>query len=68
MLEKFEKWSRYIAEELPGHETRYDENALVVTKDGTEIAKVDYNNGRYDVSGSDLPAVEKLTSITQHHR
>lgn len=68
MLERFEKWSEYIAAELPDYETKYNENALVVTKDGLEAAVVSYNDGRYDVSGNDLPAVEKVTSITQHHR
>lgn len=68
MLEKFEKWTHYIDGELPAYTTEYNENALVLKKDGLESARVDYNDGRYDVSGSDLPAVEVLTSITQHHR
>ncbi|WP_028297136.1 hypothetical protein [Olivibacter sitiensis] len=68
MLSKFEKWSGYIAEELPGYQTKYDENALVVSKDGVDAVVVSYNSGRYDITGQDLPAVEKVTSITQHHR
>ncbi len=70
MLEHFVKWAKEInetSEEWNGYEARYSRDAFVVLNAaGTEAARVDYNDGRYDVSGADLSAVERITKLSSH--
>lgn len=67
MLERFEKWAEAIEHNWSGYSTSYNKDVFIVydqLKD--EVARIDYNNGRYDISGKDLVAVKKLTDLTQH--
>lgn len=67
MLERFSKWAQEIDDEWIGYSTTYDKEAFIVYDSlKNEVARVDFNDGRYDVSGDDIPIVEKLTAITQH--
>ncbi|GAA4780692.1 hypothetical protein GCM10023231_04800 [Olivibacter ginsenosidimutans] len=67
MLERFAKWAEEIDREWTGYSTTYDKEAFIVYDSlKNEVARVDFNDGRYDVSGTDVPLVEKLTAITQH--
>lgn len=36
------------------------ENSLIVNFDSVELARIDYDNGRYTVTGTDKDAVEQL--------
>jgi len=67
MLERFAKWADIIDQEWDAYSTYYDKDVfLVYDAMKNEVARIDYNNGRYDISGNDIPLVEQLTSITQH--
>ncbi|WP_134091185.1 hypothetical protein [Olivibacter sp. XZL3] len=67
MLERFAKWAEEIDREWTGYSTTYDKESFIVFDNlKNEVARVDYNDGRYDVSGNNTPIVERLTSITQH--
>jgi len=67
MLERFAKWAQEIENEWAGYSTTYDKQAFIVYDSlKNEVARVDFNDGRYDVSGDNIPLVEKLTYITQH--
>jgi len=67
MLERFAKWAEEIDHEWKGYSTTYNKQAFIVYDSlKNEVARVDYNDGRYDVSGDHIPLVERLTDITQH--
>jgi len=67
MLERFAKWADEIDREWTSYSTSYDKEIFIVYDDlKKEVARIDYNNGRYDISGNDLQVVEKLTDLTQH--
>ncbi|MFC6099295.1 hypothetical protein [Olivibacter domesticus] len=67
MLERFAKWADEIDQEWASYSTSYDKEVFIVYDHlKNEVARIDYNNGRYDISGDDLPAVKKLTDLTQH--
>ncbi|QNL52162.1 hypothetical protein H8S90_11610 [Olivibacter sp. SDN3] len=68
MLERFEKWAEEIEGNWTGYSITYDKQSFIVydtTK--KELARIDYNDGRYDITGDDLPTVQKLTDLI-HHR
>lgn len=67
MLERFAKWADEIDREWASYSTSYDKEIFIVYDSlKKEVARIDYNNGRYDISGNDLHVVEKLTDLTQH--
>ena len=67
MLERFAKWADEIDQEWANYSTSYDKEIFIVYDNlKNEVARIDYNNGRYDISGNDLRVVEKLTDLTQH--
>lgn len=67
MLEIFSKWAEQIDNEWPNHSTSYDKQVFIVYDNlKKEVARVDYNDGRFDISGDDLPTVKRLTDLTQH--
>lgn len=68
MLEQFEKWAKEIDSNWAEHTITYDKQAFIIY-DATkkELARIDYNDGRYDISGEDIPTVQKLTDLV-HHR
>lgn len=70
MLEHFKKWADAINnddQEWSGCNARYDRKALIVMDNDrhAELARIDFNDGRYDISGINKPVVEKLTIMTQ---
>lgn len=67
MLERFAKWAQEIDQEWLGYSTTYDKQSFIVFDSlKNEVARIDYNDGRYDISGNDTSLVEKLTNMTQH--
>lgn len=67
MLERFEKWAQVIDHDWTGYSTSYDKKAFIVYDTlKNEAARIDYNDGRYDISGDNLTAVKKLTDLTNH--
>lgn len=67
MLERFEKWAQAIDHDWSGYTTSYNKEAFILYDQlKNEVARIDYNDGRYDISGNDLTAVQKLTDLTQH--
>jgi|GEM_PF-1071138 len=67
MLERFAKWAEEIDQHWIGYSTTYNTEAFILYDSlKNEVARIDYNDGRYDISGTDIPVVEKLTDLTQH--
>lgn len=60
-MNKFQNWATEINKDWNGayHATASDE-ALIVNLENNEVARIDYNNGRYTVTGTDKEAVEQL--------
>ena len=61
MLQKFQTWASEINKDWSSEysATAMDE-AVIVNNDGKEVARIDYDNGRYTVTGTDKDAVEQL--------
>jgi hypothetical protein len=60
-MNKFQTWATEINKDWIGHyKATATENALIVTSNTEEVARIDYNNGRYTVTGTDKNAVEQL--------
>lgn len=58
---KFKTWASEISKDwVGGYTAAATDDALTVTLDTEEVARIDYNNGRYAVTGTDQNAVEQL--------
>lgn len=65
MENKLSTWAAEINKDwTPGYTASATEQALIVTYKSEEIARIDYNGGRYSVSGNDKDAVESLEYMT----
>lgn len=59
--QKFKNWATEINKDwIGGYKAEAKEEALIVYLITMEVARIDYNNGRYTVSGDDKEAVEQL--------
>jgi hypothetical protein len=59
--QKFQVWASEINKDWdPSYKAVADESALVVSYNAEEVARIDYNNGRYTLTGTDNHAVEQL--------
>lgn len=57
---KFKTWAAEINKDWNGYKADATEDALTVNFNSEEVARIDYNNGRYTVTGTDKEAVEQL--------
>ena len=58
---RFSNWAAEINKDwTPGYKAAASEESLQVSFRGEEVARIDYNNGRYTVTGEDNHAVEQL--------
>lgn len=58
---KFQTWAAEIAKDWDGrYAAAATDDALTVNFDSQEVARIDYDNGRYTVTGTDKDAVEQL--------
>ncbi len=58
---RFQTWASEINKDwTAGYKADATENALTVNFNSEEVARIDYNNGRYTVTGSDKEAVDQL--------
>lgn len=62
---KFQTWAAEINRDWTGYSATATEEALAVDFNGKEAARIDYNGGRYTVTGEDADAVEQLTYMTE---
>ncbi len=54
-------WATEINKEwTPGYNATVTSEFLIVAFEGKELARIDYDNGRYVVSGEDKDSVEQL--------
>ena len=61
MPNRFSAWAEEINKDWTrGYAATATDEALVVSYNAAEVARIDYNNGRYTVTGSDNSAVEQL--------
>ena len=62
---KFQTWATEINKDwTDGYKAEATEDALSVNFNSEEIGRIDYNNGRYTVTGTDKEAVEQLEYMT----
>lgn len=65
MNNKLSTWASEINKDwTPGYVATATEEALIVTYNNAEAARIDYNSGRYSVSGNDKDAVDQLEHMT----
>lgn len=58
---KFQTWAAEINKDwVGGYTATAIKDALTVSLNSEEVARIDYNNGRYTVTGTDKNAVEQL--------
>lgn len=58
---KFQTWASEIKKDWDGrYAANATEDALTVSFDSEEVARIDFNSGRYTVTGTDKDAVEQL--------
>lgn len=58
---KFQTWAAEISKDWVGrYAAAATDDALTVSFDSEEVARIDYNSGRYTVTGTDKDAVEQL--------
>lgn len=57
---KFQTWASEINKDWIGYKAEATEDALTVNFNSEEVGRIDYNNGRYTVTGTDKEAVEQL--------
>lgn len=58
---KFQNWASEINKDwAPGYKATDNENSLIVTFNSDDAARIDYDNGRYTVTGTDKDAVDQL--------
>ena len=58
---KFQTWASEINKDWVGnYKANATEDTLTVNIGSEEVARIDYNNGRYTVTGTDKDAVEQL--------
>lgn len=58
---KFQTWASEINKDWStGHMAEATEDSLSVNFNSEEVARIDYDNGRYTVTGNDKEAVEQL--------
>lgn len=57
---KFQTWASEINKDWIGYKAEATEDALSVNFNSEEVGRIDYNNGRYTVTGNDKEAVEQL--------
>lgn len=61
MNKQFHTWATEINKDwTAGYSATAAEESLQVTFNSEEVARIDYNNGRYTVTGNDKEAVEQL--------
>ena len=59
--QKLQNWATEINKDwTPGYKATDNETSLLVSFNNEEVARIDYNNGRYTVTGTDGSAVEQL--------
>jgi hypothetical protein len=60
-MNKFNNWASEINKDWVGnYRANASEDVLIVNLNAEEVARIDYNNGRYTVTGTDQDAVEQL--------
>jgi hypothetical protein len=58
---KFQTWATEINKDWSaGYNAIATDESLQVSFNSAEVARIDYNNGRYTVSGEDKESVEQL--------
>jgi hypothetical protein len=58
---KFQLWAAEINKDwATGYEATATESSLIVNFNIEEVARIDYNNGRYTVTGTDKESAEQL--------
>jgi hypothetical protein len=58
---RFSNWAAEINKDwASGYKAAATENSLTVNFNSEEVARIDYNNGRYTVTGADKESVEQL--------
>jgi hypothetical protein len=61
MNNKFQTWASEISKDwVGGYTANATEDTLTVNLSSEEVARIDYDNGRYTVTGTDKDAVEQL--------
>lgn len=61
MNNTFSTWAAEINKDwTSGYKATATAESLAVAFDGKEVARIDYNNGRYTVTGEDKESVEQL--------
>ena len=61
MNNKFQTWASEINKDWStGYKAEATEDALTVSFNSEEVARIDYNNGRYTVTGTDKESAEQL--------
>jgi hypothetical protein len=61
MNTQFQTWATEINKDwTAGYKAAATDESLQVTFNSEEVARIDYNNGRYTVTGNDKEAVEQL--------
>lgn len=59
--QKFQTWASEINKDwTAGYEAIANENSLVVNFNSEEVARIDYCNGKYTVTGTQKEAVDQL--------
>lgn len=60
-ISNFQSWATEINKNWSaGYNAEATEGALTIKFNSEEVARIDYNNGRYTVTGTDKEAVEQL--------
>lgn len=57
---KFKNWAAEINKDWIGYSAFASEYALTVNFNNSEVARIDYDNGRYTVTGTDKESVGQL--------
>lgn len=66
MANKFQTWATEIKKDwTSGYNAIATEDALVVTFNNEEAGRIDYNGGRYTVTGNDKDTVEQLIYMVE---
>lgn len=60
-MNKFQFWASEINKDwAAGYNAAATDDALIVNDNGKEVARIDYNNGCYTVTGTDAHAMQQL--------
>ncbi len=64
-MKKFQVWANEINADWSGYKAIAEDEAVVVFLNSEELGRIDYNGGRYTVSGSNEDVVDQLTYMVE---